>query len=296
MRFFSKLILLLIVSYTSNFAQEIQAKVSLNYEALSNQYRENLISFAQQIEDYINKNKWTDINWIGPKIPVTIQIYFRSASGANRYSAQVVISSQRPIYNSQSFALMLKVMDNNWEFTYDKNQVLYFNPNLFDPLTSFIDYYMYVILGLDSDSYEEFGGTQFFSKALSIANQGASSPYPSGWVKGEGSYNRTDFVSEILNEKFQGFRKAYFDYHYNGLDLKYEDTTIALQKLVKLINIIEDLRQKVFTRSQFLKVFFDTKHLEFCEELKNYSDKRIFETLKRVDPAHISTYNECGKN
>jgi hypothetical protein len=284
--------ILLLIPFRMIFAQEIAAKITVNFESLQTEYREKLVNFASQVEDYINKNKWTDLKWEGPKIPVSIQVYFKSGNPSNRYSAQVVISSQRPIYQSEKSTLMLKLIDPNWEFTYEKNQVLLFNPSLFESLTGFINYYVYVILGIDSDSYEEFGGTKFFNQALSIAYQGASSNFSNGWAPGEGSFNRVDFVSEYLNEKFQNFRKAFFDYHYNGLDLASEDPSLPTKKLINFINTLEDLRAKVFTRSILLKVFFDTKYLEFCEILRNYRDKSIFDRLKKIDPAHISTYDE----
>lgn len=285
-------LILVLIPFGMIFSQEIAAKVTVNFESLQTEYREKLVNFATQIEDYINKNKWTDLKWEGPKIPVSIQVYFRSGNPSNRYSAQVVISSQRPIYQSEKSTLMLKLIDPNWEFIYEKNQVMLFNPNLFEPLTGFINYYVYVILGIDSDSYEEFGGTKYFNQALSIAYQGASSNFSSGWSSGEGSFNRVDFVSEYLNEKYQNFRKVFFDYHYNGLDLATEDPSLPVKKLLNFIKTLEDLRNKVFSRSILLKVFFDTKYLEFCEILRNYPDKSIFDRLKKIDPAHISTYDE----
>ncbi len=278
-----------------NFAQEVTAKVTVNFESLSTEHREKLINFASQLEDYINKNKWTDIKWEGPKIPISFQVYFRSGSPSNRYSAQVVISSQRPIYQSEKSTLMLKLIDPNWEFVYEKNQVLLFNPNLFEPLTGFINYYVYMILGIDSDTYEEFGGTKFFNQALSIAYQGSSSNFSGGWIQGEGAFNRVDFASEYLNEKYQNFRKAFYDYHYNGLDLAFENRELPVKKLLSFIKVIEDLRSKVFSRSMLLKVFFDTKYLEFCDILKDYPDKSVFDRLKKIDPAHISTYDEYQK-
>lgn len=292
------LVQLVLLVPLQNFGQEISAKVSVNFESLQTEYREKLINFAQQIEEYINKNRWTDLDWSGPKIPVSFQIYFKSGNPSNKYTAQVVISSQRPVYQSDKTTLMLKLIDPNWEFSYEKNQILLFNPNLFEPLTGFINYYIYIILGIDSDSYEEFGGTKFFNQALSIAYQGASSNSSSGWISGEGSFSRVDFALEYLNEKYQNFRKAFYDYHYNGLDLASENPELPQKKLINLIKIIEELRSKVFSRSLVLKVFFDTKYLEFCDVLKSFKDKSIFERLKKIDPAHISTYDEFlyGKN
>lgn len=292
------LVHLILITPLQNFGQEISAKVSVNFESLQTEYREKLVNFAQQLEEYINKNRWTDLDWSGPKIPVSFQIYFKSGNPSNKYTAQVVISSQRPIYQSEKTTLMLKLIDPNWEFFYEKNQILVFNPNLFEPLTGFINYYIYLILGIDSDSYEEFGGTKFFNQALSIAYQGASSNSSSGWTSGEGSFSRVDFALEYLNEKYQNFRKAFYDYHYNGLDLASENPGLPQKKLINLIKVIEELRSKVFSRSLVLKVFFDTKYLEFCDVLKSYKDKSIFERLKKIDPAHISTYDEFlyGKN
>lgn len=289
------LLIIILLLANINFAQEVTAKVTVNFESLSTEHREKLVNFASQLEDYINKNKWTDIKWEGPKIPISFQVYFRSGSPSNRYSAQVVISSQRPIYQSEKSTLMLKLIDPNWEFVYEKNQVLLFNPNLFEPLTGFINYYVYMILGIDSDSYEEFGGTKFFNQALSIAYQGSSANFSGGWTQGEGAFNRVDFASEYLNEKYQNFRKAFYDYHYNGLDLAFENRELPVKKLLNFIKVIEDLRSKVFSRSMLLKVFFDTKYLEFCDILKDYSDKSVFDRLKKIDPGHISTYDEYQK-
>ncbi len=296
---FYKILFALFFIFTSivdiSNAQEIQLTVNMNVEPIAVQYKENLASFKNLIEDYVNKNRWTDVNWTSPKIPLNMSILVRSASSSNRYNAQVVITSQRPIFNSPKVSLMLKHMDTNWDFIYDKNQTLYFNPNMFDPLTSFLDYYVHIALGFDFDSYEPAGGTAYFTKALSIANQGASSSFSAGWQKGETTFSRSDFVSEILNEKFQDFRKSYFEYHYNGLDMQSEEPKAPAAQLVNFIKTIEDLRAKVFSRSTLLRVFFDTKYLEFCEVLTNHRDKNIFESLKKIDPAHISAYDEHKK-
>ncbi|MCX8011177.1 MAG: DUF4835 family protein, partial [Ignavibacteria bacterium] len=145
------------------------------------------------------------------------------------------------------------------------------------------------------DPKDATGGTTYYTKALSIANQGASSSFAVGWAKGDGTYDRQGIVTEILNEKFQNFRKAYFDYHYNGLDLYSEEPDEPIKMISKLISSVETIRAQIFSRSIFLKVFFDTKYIEMCEYLVKSKDQEIFERLKKVDPAHISTYDEYKK-
>ena len=65
--------------------------------------------------------------------------------------------------------------------------------------------------------------------------------------------------------------------------------------MAKLIINLEKIRDQIDTRSVLMKVFFDAKAGEFVEYLKNYPDKSIFISLKRLDPQHITKYDEAMK-
>lgn len=161
------LILLFILSGYS-YSQELNAKVVVNTEQLKTLGRDNLENFDKIVEDYLNNNKFTSEDWQGEQIDCNFSLFFTSSEG-NSYSAQAVITSQRAIYNSESKSLMLKVQDNNVSFTYEKSQSMYFNPSEFNPLTSLLDYYAFVIIGLDMDSYQPLAGNEYFTKASDIA-------------------------------------------------------------------------------------------------------------------------------
>jgi hypothetical protein len=292
MKFFA-LILLLTSSLT--YSQELNCNIVVNYEGLPVVNRELLRDFAPVIEDYMNRTRFTSDEWQGPKIPCTINIFFTSASSEVNYSAQVVVVSQRPIYNSDSFSPILTVNDNTWSFKYEKGQSLY-TQSTFDPITSFLDYYANIIIGLDFDSFEQLRGTSFFSKAYDIVNLGNTSQFPGGWQKSSSTtYSRWGLVEDLLNDKYRPFREAFYNYHYNGIDIYNEDRKLALDNISGLVKTLDQLRAKIDLNSVLIKSFFDAKYGEIADYLKFYEDKTIYQTLKRIDPRHVTKYDEALK-
>jgi len=272
--------------------QELEATVTVNYEQLPNSAKDRLQNFAAVVSDYLNNNKFTDQDY-QDKIKCSFNIFFTNAFSETQYSAQVVITSQRPIYKSTKSSLMLLVQDSKWNFQYEKNQTLYFNQTDFNSLTSFLDYYAYLIIGLDADSFEKYGGDDYFSKALNITVLGNTSNYSKGWTLDGSNYNRRALILDLKNANFSQFREDYFNYHYNGLDIYSEDKIAAQKNIVKLIDDLAKIRGKLDPRSVLLKVFFDAKHKEIVEYLKDYPEKaRIFKELKFIDPSHLSTYEK----
>lgn len=276
-------------------AQELDAKVTVNMDKLQAKNKDLLADFGQAIEDYLNSNRFTGNNWEGDKIKCAFNIFFDSAPDDIHYTAQVNITSLRPIYKSNRSSLMLNVLDNNWTFIYQRGQSLYFNPNQFDPLVSFLDYYAFLIIGLDADSYNKLGGSDLFSNAFNTVMLASNSSTPSGWDKTSGSYSRKTLIQELVDEKYRLFREDYFDYHYNGLDLFSEKPAEAQKSIVKMISDLDQLSVKLNIRGLLFKTFFDAKSSEIVSYLNGYPDKSVFTTLKKIDPPHITKYDEAMK-
>lgn len=291
-------LIILFLSFSEKvLSQELDATVNVTYEQLPVAAKDRLINFATQVRDYLNNNKFTRQNWEGDKIKCNFNIFFTGSSDELSYSAQIVVASQRVIEGTPRSSLMLNIMDNSWNFKYERNQAMYFNQTDFDPLTSLLDYYAYIIIGFDLDSYYRLGGSEYFSKALDLCVRGASSAFSEGWQTKSTAYNRRGLVENLLNAKYQQLRQDIFDYHYNGLDIFHSPDTKAEAQanIVKLILNLEKAKEQIDPRSVFLKVFFDAKAGEFVEYLKDYSDKNIFNILKRIDASHISKYDEAFK-
>lgn len=285
--------LILLITFTSfsvAAAQEINATVTLNYDALSGTDRESVLNLGPAIQDYINSYQWTGQNFNGPKISVTLNIYLLSASNGV-YNAQAFIGSQRPVYKSGNMSPMLRVMDNSWQFTYTQGQPLLHDQFHFNPLTGFIDYYMYMVLGFDYDSYDPMGGTKYFQQASNIVAQGQNSNYSQGWQPtSAGTYSRYALVNEILSGKYDIFRKSFYEYEYNGIDLLSTERDTAQVTIAKAMTNIANLVLQSGSRSTLIRVFFDAKYQEIADALKGYPDKGILQKLSIVDQAHQSTY------
>lgn len=272
-------------------AQEIDCTVSINTELLTSEARENLQEFADQLQNYVNSYRWTNEDIAPEKISCTFNISFQGSPRQNRYTAQVFVGSQRRIYNSESNTALLRVLDDKWEFEYLRGQQIIHDETVFDPLVSFMDYYVYMIIGLDFESYQPGAGVPYLQKAMNVVNTARSGG--KGWELGSPStYSRGQLVDEWLSAKFQDLRSALYRYHYIGLDYLYHDEAKAKRNILAALRQIGKLQSEINQPSQAIKIFFDTKYLEIAETFRNYDDLTVFDTLIEVDPAHKQTYDE----
>lgn len=288
-------IALLAVPYHA-VTQEIDCDVTVNTQQLSAEARENLVDFEQQIEQYINAFRWTkeDVGII--KIKLTIDIQFQ-ASRDNRYFAQAFLGSLRPIHKSERNTAVIRIIDDKWEFDYVRSQPLSHNEFRFDPLLSLLDFYVYLILGYDFDTYGSMDGTPYFQKAFDIVNKArGSSAAGKGWeTEGQGIYQRGQLVDELLNAKYRDLREATYKYHYKGLDNLSRDAVRARQLMLSSLEKIGKLREKINQRSLSIKLFFETKYLEIAESFLGDPDRTIYQRLNRIDPAHQKAYEDYSQ-
>ena len=295
----------LLLTLQITHAQELNATVNVDYQNLPVVNKESLGKFAGDVQTYLNTTKFSNQDWRYDKINCNFNISISSAADEVTYTAQVVVNSQRKIYKSREFSLMLRVFDNNWNFTYEKNQSFYYNPQVFNPVTSLLNYYAYVIIGLECDSWEKLSGTNYFAKAYDMVNMGSTTSYSTGWVTAAGAFNRKDFVDDLTIERFRPAREAFADYHY-AIDMYAQKNNnpakkdvyikAAQDKIVGFINTIQAMKAKSDVRSLYLKMFFDAKHLEIIDRLRGYKDKEIFKVLKNIDPPHTTKYDEAMRN
>ena len=287
------------MSFSRTSAQEISCEVTLNLDALTTaEARENLSDFKQQISTYINNHRWTREDFGDEKILCSMDILIQGATGSNQYMAKVFIGSKRPIYKSDKSTAVLRLVDDKWEFEYIRNQSLMHIDNRFDPLLSFIDFYIYLILGYDADTYARNGGTKYFEKANDIINLSRSAANAGkGWESTtQGIYSRVMLLDELLSPKFDPFRRAVYTYYYRGLDSLFsKKKERALKRMLSALENIQNLQEKYNQPSLAIRTFFDTKYLEIAEAFLDYSDRDVYNKLIEIDPAHQSTYEEYAK-
>lgn len=271
-------------------AQELNCKVTVNYENVPVVNRELLVDFANVVESYLNTARYTNDDY-ATKINCAMSIFFLSAAGDFDYAAQVVVTSQRPVYRSERVSPVLAINDGQWQFQYQPGQAMYANQTTFDPLTSLLDFYALIIIGMDQDSFGPFAGTPTFLRAMDIANLGATSRANTGWLPSSSVYNRNGLISDILRDKYAEFRGSIFEYYY-GVDIYSQNKTLGQQKIAGLVNVLWSMYQKTGNfNSVYISTFFDSKSGEITDLLKFYPDPEIFNKLKKIDPPHTAKYD-----
>jgi hypothetical protein len=271
-------------------AQQVDCTVKVNYEAIGTSNKDLLQDFERNVRSYINDFQWGS-DQIEEKVHCTVDIFVQSVVGENKYMAQVFIGSQRPIYGGNKNTAVVRLFDEAWEFTYVKERPLNHTPYAFNELTSFLDFYIYLILGYDYDTYESLAGTPWFQKASDLTSLGRSTSQK-GWQPITSGYSRTQLVTDLLNPTVSAIRVASYHYHFGGLDSLGTDKAKAFANIVKAIDVIGATRKNIDPRNLVFKAFFDTKYMELADILQEYPDRSIYLTLSRIDPYHQMTYEE----
>ena len=281
-------------------AQDLEATVEVNLEGISDPAtKDRLNDFKRQVEDYLNRTKYHQ-NAI-PPIKCTFSFNFTGSNGFDQYTAKVILFSQREIYrqNKQDpieYTVTFKYVDERCTFDYSRSMQFVKNDVIFNSFLSLLDYYAYLIVGFDEDSYYPSGGNKYFQKALDICNKPISGDTKNGWAEtGGGSKpSRLQLVQELLNINFTNFRKGYFEYFWMGLDslnIKrqdgYENILNALEKIAAI--------KKKEVRAYNIDIFFDEKFEEIGKVFLDYGNRSIYDKLIQLDPVHQNYYEQKKK-
>jgi len=270
--------------------QELNCSVNLDISQLSGSDFDYLQDLERRLREYLNQRQWTEHRYRPEeRIDCTFQIFIERTVGIQEFTAQLVVAARRPIYDTAQTTPTFRVKD-QWTFEFSRGSSLLFEPNTFDPLTSVLDFYAYVILGYDYDTFSPLGGTPYFQEARRIADLAATAN-ASGWESLGNDQTRTALITEILRPRMQRLREATYRYHLEGLDRFVASTEEARATILAQLEVLDALTQDV-SRSYALDIFFGTKYEEFAAVFR---DSRLgseaYTILTTIDPSHSSTYN-----
>ncbi|MEM1043997.1 MAG: DUF4835 family protein [Bacteroidota bacterium] len=274
-------------------AQELLCTVRVEYSSLGGNEFDFLDDLEEQIEQYFNNRSWTDDRFRRgiEEIDCNVRIEVLDAQGLDRFTAQIIVQARRPIYATVRNTTVFQVADTEWQFQYNRGQPLIFDANRYDSLTSILDFYAFMILGYDYDTFAELGGTPFFEQAREISELAQSQGDP-GWVSIGDDRTRTALVRQLLDPRYEALRRAYYLYHFGTLDLFTQDHETAWQTGFTAIEGIYELFLEV-ARKYATDVFFTVKAREIgdvfeeADEVKN----QLYTMLIEMDPARSSDYD-----
>ena len=217
-RIFS-IILVLSVSVAAMYGQELNAKLTINTQKIQTTSREKFTAMENMIKSLLNEQKWTDATFSrNERIDCTVVITINEMIGDDSFKGEIQIVSRRPVYNSTYVTTLLNYRDTQFDFDYISGQTLDFdNSNIRDNLAATIAFYVYIVIGLDFDSFSPNGGRPYFEKAMSIANA-AQTLNTRGWEPFSGKENRYDLAVALTDEGSKSFHSLWYAYHRMGLD------------------------------------------------------------------------------
>lgn len=293
---------------SAGYSQDFEMTVTVNTDALAADAKDRVKDMKQQVEDYFNKNRFYDNSLFNEnnrpgaelyKVKSAMQITFKGTNGFDNYDAQILILSQRIIdrpdkRNNPRYTTLFRILDERCKFTYNRSLPFIRNEFRFDSFLSLLDYYAFMILGFDQDSFfpkdHPKNRSFYFQKAFDICNKPMTDR--TGWTEtGGGSKpSRLQLVQELLNPKFDDFRNGVYEYHWLGIDsLGYtRDAYSYIFNAIEKMSAIKKKEVKTFN----IDLFFEAKNLEIAETFLNYGDKSIYDKLSKLDPAHQRIYED----
>ncbi|MEY2718856.1 MAG: hypothetical protein RLZZ273_222 [Bacteroidota bacterium] len=272
-------------------AQELQATVNVNMQTLTQDQRQDMMSMARDVENYLNNNRYLNRDWEGEKIPIDVTIYVNSRNG-NRVSGRLSVVSKRLVNNVVGTGSgLLRIFDQDWSFEWSFSPTLVYQPLRYDAFTSVLDFYMLVAIGLDMDTYDDLAGTEAYKVAQQIAQSGnAQGVSQFSTVYQPGQLTRMSLITELMDMRFQPFRRLIYDYH-DAMDTYDTDKLKGLADLELVIrDIAEYKKNKLSARSVLLQVFFDAKSMEIAGMFKGVKSPGLWADLRFLDPGNTQLY------
>jgi len=294
MKHFLKLILVFFVAIQMN-GQELNARVTIISDNIPGSNKQVFQTLERDLNDYINQKKWTNRNFLSQeKIDCSFTITLQEQPSSNEFRGNIQVQSVRPVYNSTYLSSIFNFRDTDLSFRYTEYETFEYNPNGFDSnLVQVVAFYVYTILGIDADSFQQDGGTVYYDEAENAVNQAQQSGYK-GWGSNDSGVSRYKLINDILSPTFTGFRKAMFTYHFEGLDIMFDEQALAkenINKAIMQLKVIYDRRPT----APLIRIFMDAK----AEEIVNiysggprYETDDLKEVLSRISAVNISKWNE----
>lgn len=305
MKFVQHTTLLFIASIFTLFTfsakgQELNCEVEVNADQIQSANKQVFTTLRDAINEYMNTNKFSNAQFsVNEKINCRLFFTIKEYND-NTMVGDLQIQSSRPVYNSTYTTTLINFKDTKIEFSYQENEPLIFSENNMESnLTAILNFYAYLILAVDFDSFSPNGGDIFYERAQNVV-QMAQSSGESGWKAFEDTKNRPSVLAAYTEPNTSILRTLFYEYHRLGLD----EMVLSPDKgRAKISSTLEYLKKiyDVAPMSVGLSMFKDAK----LDELVNLYSKssqterdNAYEILSSLFPTENDRLNKIktGKN
>ncbi|NML22662.1 DUF4835 family protein [Pseudoflavitalea sp. G-6-1-2] len=285
-------------------AQELNARVSINASRVSSQTDKKIFQTLQAaINNLLNNRKWTGETFqTNEKINCNFLLNIAEAQPGNIYKATLTVQAARPVFNTTYETPLINFLDDNVTFKYVEFQPFEFNENRIsggsDPLAANLSavfgYYVYMILGLDFNSFAPRGGAPYFQKAQNVVNNAPENRDIQGWKAFDGLRNRYWLVENLVNNRYNAIHDAVYSYYRLGMDHLYENENEGRTAILNTLGMLNSLNNDI-SNTMIIPFFLQGKSAELVRVFKkaNPDEKqKARDILIKIDIANANTYKQ----
>ncbi len=280
-------------------ATELKCEVDVNFDKVTNGSKDIFNEFKQTVTDYLNTTKWTNTVF-APNEKIVCKMMFTINSWDNNtgvMEGDLQITSQRPVYNSSYTTSIINFKDTKVKFVFETGQQLVFSEmEMEDNLTAILNFWVYMIIAMDFDTFELNGGTPYYELADQVVRR-AQSAGESGWKAFEDNTNRYAVLSAFTESRMAPIRQMLYDYHRLGLD----QMAVTVDKgRATITHTLENL-SKLYEEDPMsvgLTMFKNAKLQELVNiySKANMTEKQnVYEMLYQVYPSETNVLNDIKK-
>ncbi len=280
-------------------ATELLCEVEVNSDKITDVSKEIFNELKQTVTDYMNTTKWTNAIF-GTNEKINCKLMFTISSWDNStglMKGDLQIQSSRPVYNSSYTTAIINFKDTKVDFNFETGQQLVFSEmEMQDNLTAILNFWAYMIIALDFDTFELKGGDPYYELAANIVRM-AQSTGESGWKAFEDNTNRNAVLSAFTDTQTSPIRDILYEYHRLGLD----QMVVTVDKgRATITHTLENLGKiyQVAPLSVCLTMFKDSKLDELINiySKANMTEKEsVYEMLYQVYPSENTKLEDIKK-
>ncbi|MCB0383193.1 MAG: DUF4835 family protein [Psychroserpens sp.] len=292
-----KFIYLLIISCSiQSFSQELNCEVIVNAQLTGNENVQVFKTLERQLKEFINNTTWTDKTF-KPQERINCSMVINITDYSNdNFQASIQVQSARPVYGSTYSTPVYNYNDKDFNFQYLEFQNMVYNENQFESnLISVLAFHVYMILGMDADTFAPKGGNEYYAQAQVISNYSQQGNF-SGWKLEDGNQSRFILIDNVLSDTYKEFRDVLYEYHRKGLDEMSIDPKESKMTIAKSLNALKEMNNRR-PNSYLMRVFFDAKAEEIEDIFSggptvNISD--LVSVLTKIAPMHASKWRNIN--
>lgn len=276
-------------------AQEFMCQVSVNSPQVEGTEKKVFQTLQTELYEFVNNRKWSNYIYKNEeRIECSMMITITERVSSDQFKGKLNVILQRPVYKTSYNTNLLNLVDKDFDFKYVEFEPLEYNDDAFTSnLTSMVAYYLYVMLGLDADSFSKSAGTPYYEKARAVVNAAQNST-DRGWKAFESQKNRYWLVENLMNNTYSAFRDGLYSYHRTGLDLMSENIDLGRSGVNDCLENIQKVNREK-TGLFITQLFLDAKRDELINVYSQAApmDKtKIVNIMKEIDPANSSKYQQ----